>query len=202
MKDEGMNFAAGIVANEDLLGDLDTNWNEIASKIFFLDRFLLPNEQIVFTKSLKSFYFSDEPLSYERRQDVYNLYSDMVVNYGVRKSVEIAASKGEEVYLYHYSYVGKKSFLEIFYKIPNEDKCSVTLILKNISMPAFSKSSPLYLMNLSNCLVVSHADDVYYQDQKPDIIPGMGGNGEPLVGQDEEFSRNFVRLWTSFAING
>lgn len=50
--------------------------------------------------------------------------------------------------------------------------------------------------------MVTHADDVYYQDEDPEIVPGMGGGSVKLEGEDVEFSRNFVRLWASFATHG
>lgn len=50
-------------------------------------------------------------------------------------------------------------------------------------------------------VVVTHGDDVMYQDDDPRIMPGMEVTGD-LNSEDDEFSRNFVRLFASFARDG
>lgn len=51
------------------------------------------------------------------------------------------------------------------------------------------------------CTVVTHGDDVLYQDENPRIIPEMDIT-EKFSSEDDEFSRNFVRLFASFARDG
>lgn len=49
--------------------------------------------------------------------------------------------------------------------------------------------------------MVTHADDMLFQDDKPEIVPGLKVTNE-LSGEDVTFSKHFVRLFASFARHG
>lgn len=112
-----------LAANDQMLKEVDAKWTEIAPRTLYYDDFLHPPDQVLVSKELKKYYFSDKPMSSETRQTLYNLYSDWFGNHGLKMAAEMAVLKGGSVYLYNFSYLGKKSPQEVFKDIPNIDKC-------------------------------------------------------------------------------
>lgn len=122
--EEGVGLGGGIVSSvAPLAAELDEKWNELALKALFnVEKFLLPEDRHTVASKLKEFYFKGEPVSYETRKSLFNIYSDIFGNYFLKKGVEMAVAKGEKVYLYRFSYLGNRSLLEIFFKMPNVDQ--------------------------------------------------------------------------------
>lgn len=117
-------FVGLLTSNEELLRELDTKWNDAALwDLFGLRRYFSAEDLATVGNKIKKFYFKDKPVSFETRQDLYNFVSDIFGNYALKKSVENAASRGETVYLYQFSYLGRKTFLELVMRTPNMDKC-------------------------------------------------------------------------------
>lgn len=117
-----MLFGMMAAPTEQLMKELDERWTELLPGTLHLDDYLLPKDQAEIAKDVKKFYLSDKPLSSETKQAFYDLYTDWFGHHGVKLATEMTVSKGESVYLYTFSYRGKKSILEIFMKTPNDDK--------------------------------------------------------------------------------
>lgn len=112
-----------IASSEPLAIEMEKNWNEIAPRaLFYIERCLLPEDRPVVASKLKKFYFKGQPVSHETRKSLYHIYSDIFGNYPQKRAVEMAVAKGEQVYLYQYSYLAKISILEVFFRMPNVDK--------------------------------------------------------------------------------
>lgn len=128
-EEEGLGVGGGMVsAMEPLVRELDEKWNEIAPKALFdIAKFLLPEDRPVVASKMKEFYFKGKPVSYDTRKSLYNIYSDIFGNYILKMAAEMAVSKGEQVYLYQYSFKGKRSLLETFFKMPNVDQRKWTI---------------------------------------------------------------------------
>lgn len=122
--EEGISLGGGmIVGTESVAQEMNERWNEVALKALFnIERFLLPEDRPIVASKLKEFYFKGKPVSYETRTSLYNIYSDIFGNYVLKRGLEMAVAKGDRVYLYQFSYLGKRSLIETMFKIPNVDQ--------------------------------------------------------------------------------
>lgn len=163
-----------VLSQETLLADINTNWDTVAPNAMVLDRYFPVDEQKVVTDKIKQFYFGAETVSSQTAEALTNLYSDNFFAHDIYRSAIETAARGKKnrVYFYQYSYHGP------------------TQIVGGPHMP--ERESKL----------VGHADELQHLFTLKGVLPGIEGDFIKPDTPHEEFSKNLVRLWASFAIHG
>lgn len=172
--DEGCTWLSGIVLSQEaLVKDLNENWDTVISSAMLLDRYFAPEEQTEIAQKLRQFYFGGQLISSENGQGLTDMYSDNYFNHDTFRSAIETAARGKGNPVYYYQYS---------YPGPVQ-------ILGGPHMP--ERESKL----------IGHADDLQHLFTLKGMLPGLEADiiVEP---SDVQFSKNLVRLWTSFVAHG
>ncbi|CAG7787108.1 unnamed protein product [Allacma fusca] len=114
-EDEGIYFhSSSILKEKQLESDVNNDWHRIApiSLTYYDDDSVSQQELNLISDSIKSYYFKDQPISENTRQQLTNLYSDRYFVHGVRTTALIQAKHLVPVYIYMFAYKGSFSFLQ------------------------------------------------------------------------------------------
>lgn len=100
-----------------LLQELNEDWEKVLPISLQFDRVYtnFTDEQLLATsKKIRKYYFNDQPIAENNRQQLTNAYSDRLFNHGVRKCAVLIAEHSP-VYLYQFAHNrGDYSILKLF----------------------------------------------------------------------------------------
>lgn len=106
-----------ILNSTELTDEFNQNWNRIAPYSLSYTE-VSPNSDSCASNDIRRFYFGSQPVGVETRDNLTNMFSDR--NFlQCNKNGAILHSRFSPVYLYYFTQVGEKSWLDIF-NIPKE----------------------------------------------------------------------------------
>ncbi|CAH1115869.1 unnamed protein product [Psylliodes chrysocephalus] len=114
VKDEGLFPTAFFVMNQ-MMGELDTKWNEIAPYLLDLYETVDKSKQLDMMQKIKKFYFDDKPISDETTYNMVQMTSDRFYFMDCEKALRLQARVNKSpVYYYFFSYLLNKPILPTF----------------------------------------------------------------------------------------
>lgn len=112
--EEGLYPVSNFVANETLLSELETKWNDIAP--FLLDYNLTTDANLKdqISSSIKEHYLGEKPISPKTTLEFTHMVGDRLFVEGVEAAAKIQSTTvSSPVYVYRFSYRGKHSLSEL-----------------------------------------------------------------------------------------
>lgn len=123
-----------------LLQDLNENWTNVLPISLQFDRVYtnFTDEQLLnISTEIRKFYFNDQTISEDKRQQLTNVYSDRLFNQGVRKCA-VLLSEHSPVYSYQFAHNrGDYSILRWFNIDKIFGKMTIANMVKNIFLKKF-----------------------------------------------------------------
>lgn len=140
-EDEGACMLSSVVlTRDDLIQDLNENWNHIIAPAYLYDQYFEPKEEIIVAEKIRQLYFGDQKISLATRNNLTNVYSDALVAYTTQRAAfEVASSEvALPVYFYQYAFHGSVSLFGMFLNRSEHEAKSKTFLLKSILFYLFS----------------------------------------------------------------
>jgi carboxylesterase type B len=111
--DGAMFFGSWVINNETNLERFNRQWSKLAPKTFLYNDDV--DDVCAVNSAIKNFYFKNvSKIDKNVSSDLANAFTDRVQNYPVKKTAEIHAKGGGQVYLYQFALKGENSIMDFF----------------------------------------------------------------------------------------
>ena len=102
----------GILNVPVLTKELDEDWLRIAPLTLMYDDIVPPQHQNETSRKIRDFYFGNQSISTETRDQLSDLYSDRFFVYPTEKAARLYSKHGGPTYLYLFTYAGEYTNVE------------------------------------------------------------------------------------------
>uniref|UniRef100_A0A1B6FLE1 Carboxylic ester hydrolase n=1 Tax=Cuerna arida TaxID=1464854 RepID=A0A1B6FLE1_9HEMI len=113
--DEGLYPAATFITNNDLLRDLDRNWNKIAPHLLDYN-YTVPTDELDYvSQRIRNYYLGNHSIDSDNKGDLVRMMSDRLFVVDIDRAARLqAVATKSPVYFYYFTYRGKYSISSLF----------------------------------------------------------------------------------------
>uniref|UniRef100_A0A1B6M112 Carboxylic ester hydrolase n=1 Tax=Graphocephala atropunctata TaxID=36148 RepID=A0A1B6M112_9HEMI len=113
--EEGLYPAATFITHNELLHELEENWNEISPYILDYNYTTSIYEKDNLSQRIKEFYLGNNTIDFDHRGDLLRMMSDRLFIVDIERGARLqAAATKSPVYFYEFTYRGKYSISNLF----------------------------------------------------------------------------------------
>ncbi|XP_054276330.1 venom carboxylesterase-6-like [Macrosteles quadrilineatus] len=171
-KDEGLYPAARFIDREELLNELNDNWNQIVPHILDFN-FTIPSADInSVSDKIRQFYFKGDQVSIQNRNKLVELIGDRLFNVDMEKASRLQAEVNQSpVYFYEFAYQGKYSI-------------SIFISKLNVTYGVSHGDDLIYILNRPILTPLEIQEDKEVMMKMTEIWASFIQSGKPSIGED------------------